>query len=232
MEMYDLEKPKPKIYLPEVRAIILGDPDDFLRKREKDLAAEPDKKDLLRHSQRTANFSYLLAKERCMLDEETRFFVEAGLEHDIGKIKIPAKYLTRPTEKFTLRDLKVIQMHPEWGYKYLKKEGRSPYVYFPTLLHHEFQDERSYPPTPRLLKKLGEIEENINVDTIIDNSRLLAILDVFDTYAFGRAYVNIKPIPLEQAEEKLKGQFNQPEDEEIIDFLMKQYETIKELSGN
>lgn len=225
----NIEQPKPKIYLPEVGEIILSDPTGFLKKCEKELAAEPDKKETLHHSQRIANLGCLLAKERGMTDQETRFFVEACLLHDIGKIKIPDKYLTKKSENFTEKDFNVIKMHPEWGYKYLKSEGRSPYSYLPALLHHEFQDERSYPPTQRLLKKLGDIEEDADIDIIIDNSRLLAILDVFDTYAFGRPYVNIKPKTLDEGEEMLNKQFKEPGEREIISFLKSKYETIRKL---
>ncbi len=67
-------------------------------------------------------------------------------------------------------------------------------------------------------------------DIDIDNARLLAMLDVFDTRVFGRPYAKIEPQPRDEAEEKLKAQFDQPGDEEIINFLFSQYEEIRNLN--
>lgn len=211
-----------KIYLFEVRQIIKQD--CFLKKREKDIAAMPDKGDTLYHSQRTANLGYLLAKERQFSDEDIKFFVEACLEHDIGKTELPMKYPTRPSDKFSEKDFKVLQKHAIQGHMYLKREGRSPRVYNPVLLHHEFQ-QRAYPNMDaRLLRLLRDME-----DVDIDNARLLAMLDVFDTITFGRPYVRIEPLSPMRAEIILKKQFNECGDEEVIAFLFEQFASIKKL---
>lgn len=225
MEIYDPEKKKPKIYFPEVRAIIEGD--KFLMAGQKDLAGKLfDKKDTLRHSQRITNMGYLLAQKLGFSKEETAFFVEVCLMHDIGKTEIPPKYLIPPSGKFGPKNLQVVSKHAFKSYVYLLNKNRNPRVCYPVLLHHEFQ-ERPYPDTnAALLKKLGEVE-----DVDIDNARRLAMLDVFDTYAFGRPYSKIKPLPLEEVKEKLLAQFQDEGDEEMIDFLIGEYERVKELGG-
>ena len=229
MSLEELERPRPKIYLLEVRSIIeiinnegRDKNKDFLKQREKDLASMSEKKETLHHSQRMTNLGYLLAKKKNFSDEETKFFVEACLLHDIGKTEVARKHTARFSDKFSPKDLEAIKKHPRAGYSYLKHEGRSPHVYNPVLLHHLFQ-EKPYP-------KIGIEFQGMDDDVDIDNARLLAMIDVFDTLVFGRPYVKIFPLPLDRAEEKLKAQFNQPGDEEGINFLFSQYETIKGLS--
>ena len=57
---------------------------------------------------------------------------------------------------------------------------------------------------------------------------MLAMVDVFDRLVFGGT--NIPPMKHDQAEEKLKEQFDQPGDEEVIEFLFSQCEKIKNLN--
>lgn len=93
-------------------------------------------------------------------------------------------------------------------------------MYLPILLHHQYQKN----PYPAIGIQFWEIE-----DIDVDNSRLLAILDVFDTIAFGRPSVKIYPLSLEKCREELLNQFRDEKDEEVIDFLIKQYEKINNL---
>ena len=84
MEIPNPEKPKPKIYLPEVRKII--ESDIFLKWGLRQLEGINDEGDTLRHSQRITNLNYLLAKHFKYSEEDTELAVQAGLLHDIGKI--------------------------------------------------------------------------------------------------------------------------------------------------
>lgn len=223
LETFNPEKAKPKIYLPEVRATINSI--KYLRDKEKELTGKGDKKDTLHHSQRVANLGYLLAKNQKFSEEKINFFVETCLLHDIGKMQIPVKYLTKRADKFGPKDLKVVRHHADWGYSILKEEGRSPRVYNPVYYHHEYQDQ-PYPETKaKVLRRMNDTE-----DIDFDNARFLAMIDVFDRRVFGSS--NIPPMVPEQAKERLKEQFNQPGDEKVINFLFDQYETIKGLSEN
>jgi len=202
------EKHKLEIYLPEVRAII--EKDRFLLDGQKALASMSDKRDTLHHSERMTNLGYLLAKQRNFSEEETKLFVEICLLHDIGKTEVSQKHLTKPFGKFGPKDLEAVKKHPRYGYSYLKHEDRSPRVYNPVLLHHQFQ--------PKPYPKIG-IEFQKMEDIDVDNARFLAMLDVFDTRVFGRPYAKIEPQPRDEAERELKKQFDQPGDEGVIDFL-------------
>lgn len=219
LEDFNPEKPKSKIYFPEVRAII--ESEKFLRDGQKELAGMSAKKDTLRHSQRMTNLGYLLAKHRNFSEEETRLFVETCLLHDIGKTELPQKYLAKPSNKFSAKDLEIVGKHAHRGYIYLKHEGRDPRVFLPVLLHHQYQ-KKSYPAIGTQFKEIEDVD--------VDNSRLLAMLDVFDVYAFGRPLSKTDPLTRDQAEQKLKEQFDQPGDEEVIVFLFSQYEEVKDLN--
>ena len=226
VENFHPEKPKPKRYLPEVRTII--ESDIYLRWGIEALRDISDEEATLRHTQRMANCGYLLAKhlakDRGYAQEDIELFVEACLLHDIGKIEVPPKHLTKLHDEFGPEDLAEVSKHAYQGYEILRHDKRSPRVFYPVLLHHEFQ-ERSYPDTDASMLKLMEDMEDVD----IDNARLLAMLDVFDRLAFGSPPEN-PPIQIERVVAKLKMQFKSEEDAEIIDFLYGQYEKIKELS--
>jgi len=215
------EKPQPKIYLPEVREILENNV--FLKWGLQQLEGINDGGNTLRHTQCVTNCGYLLAKHLAeknnLSSEDIELFVEICLLHDIGKIKTPASILTKPWKEFTEDDRKIVSEHVREGKEILKTQGCSPRVYNPVLLHHEFQ-EKSYPEI--------DIEAADFEDEDIDNARLLAIIDVFDRMAFGAT--NIETLPKEDWKPKLMKQFNQPEDERIIDFLISQYEAIRGLS--
>lgn len=214
MEIYNPERKRPKIYLPETRKILEGDV--YLKWALRMLEEINDEGDTLRHSQRTANLGFLLARHLNYSKEEIEFFAEVNVLHDIGKIEVDSSILTKPSDIFSDEDMKKVSQHALDGYGIV--ESRNPRAAKIILLHHEFQ-ARPYPKID--IEALNIPPEDIEL------ARRLAIIDVFDTCAFGRQ--NIKSLPLAQCKAKLMQQFKQKGDEELIDFLMSQYETIKEL---
>ncbi len=212
-----LEQPKPKIYLPEVREFIVND--SFLKWGIEQLKEIDDDGNTLRHSQRITNLGYRLAKKLNFSEEKEYDFLEACLLHDIGKISTPASILMKPHDEFTDEDMEVVRKHPREGKEILEMQGRSPRVCNAVLLHHEFQ-KKSYPALGAEYREIEDID--------VDNARLLAMLDVFDTVVFGRQ--NIEPVPEEMRKITWMKQFDQKGDEEIIDFFLSQYETINNLS--
>lgn len=215
----EIHKPeKQSVYLDPVREII--ESDIFFKWALGQMEGINDEKNTLQHSQRIANLGYLLAKHLKFPKRKVYDFVEACLVHDIGKIKMPASILVKPGKEFTDEDRKIISGHAREGKEILKTQGRSPRVYNMALLHHEFQ-EKYYP-------EIG-IEAADFEDEDVDNARLLAMIDVFDRYAFGAA--NIKPLPQDEWKPSLLKQFSEKGDEETIDFLISQYEMIKGLKA-
>jgi putative nucleotidyltransferase with HDIG domain len=236
MEILKPEKFKSDKFLPEVQAILkeiieidkkTTDPDknkNFLPDSLMMLSDLSEKKNTLRHSQRVTNLGYLLAKKLNFSEEEIRDFVEACLLHDIGKKDIPRRVLSPPDGKFNDDDRREMDKHPMHSYKYLRWAGRSPRVYYPVLFHHESQ-LRAYPKTNAVFLKALDGTE----DRDVDNGELLAMIDFFETMAFGRPYVKLPPAPLEMVRKSLTELFHKPGDPEKIEFLIRQYETVKKL---
>lgn len=213
MEIYK-EKEKSRTYLPEVRVILENDV--YLKWALRMLEEINDKGNTLRHSQRMTNLGFLLARHLNYSKEETEFFIEVNVLHDIGKIEVDSSILTKPSDIFSEEDLKKVSQHALNGYGIV--ENRNQRAAKIILIHHEFQVK----PYPNIdIKALNMPPEDTEL------ARRLAMIDVFDTCAFGRQ--NIKPVPLTQCREILMKQFEQKGDEEIIDFLINKYDNIKEL---
>jgi hypothetical protein len=217
------------LYSPEVRQMIGRS--TFLLSCQKMLADIGDKNETLHHSQRAANCCFLLAKHCGLPEEQAGWFTVAGLVHDIGKAKLPLKHLARLYTKFSVRDRKILKLHPKLGYIFLKHEMRkkedSFRVYNPVFAHHLYQKD-SYPDTKgTVLRILGTFD-----DLDFDNARRLAMVDVADTCLFGRPSINMCPSPPDQVRKILIEQFQTPEDKSLIDFLISQYPSIKNLLGN
>lgn len=215
METFKPEKPKPKIYLPEVRKIL--EDDVYLKWGLRQLDEINDEGDTKRHTQRVTNLSYLLAKHLKYSEEDTELAVQAGVLHDIGKMQVDSSVLTRPSEIFSDEDMEKVSKHALNGYGIV--ESREPRVATIILLHHMFQ--KKYYPKEINLDELNVPPRDLEL------SRRLAMVDVFDTVVFGRQ--NIKPAPAEKHRSILLEQFNKVGDEEIIEYLFSQYETIKGL---
>lgn len=219
------------IYFPEVRQIIGGSA--FLLSCQKVLADIGDKGETRRHSQRAANFGFLLTGHCRLPEEQTRWFIKACFLHDIGKAKLALKHLFKLYVKFGPRDRKVLKLHPILGYIFLKhemyemrKKEDSFRVYNPVFAHHLSQKD-PYPDTKgTVLKILGTFD-----DLDLDNARRLAMVDVADTLLFGRPSIHMHSRTREYTREALVEQFQAPGEEELIDFLISQYPKIKNLSG-
>lgn len=221
--------PKPEaearsVHLDPVKELI--ESDDFLSENlEKIGEIKNDGKDTLRHTQRIANLGYMLAahlaeKNNRPVVGDINDFVKACLFHDVGKTEIPSEHLVKPSYDFTEEDFEIVSQHAYKGYEFLKQKKISPRTYNVVLLHHAFQ-KKDYPPLSVELRGIEEVD--------VDNARLLAMVDVFDTCAFGRPHVEIAPLSRDETEKRLMEQFDQPGDEEIIGFLLEKYGEIKDL---
>jgi response regulator RpfG family c-di-GMP phosphodiesterase len=213
-----LSKNNPKIYLCEVKRILVREKKYFDMIHAKLAGIPDDFGETLRHSQRVANFCYLLAEFLGWSDEGVTRFVESGDTHDVGKIILPKEALH--SENFGPEELSIVQRHPRAGYLLLLSWKRGMQVANPALLHHTHQGKRSYP-------KITEYENSMILKEDRFRGRLLSMADVFDTLAIGRLLVGIMPIPLNMAWQKMTNQFKKEGDEKILEFLFAQYPSIK-----
>lgn len=126
------------------------------------------------HCINVALISNVLGQWLKMSDEDTHLLTTAGLLHDIGKLVIPEKIITKPA-KLTEYEYTIVQTHPQEGYKLLKDTPLDPRIKNAALMHHERCDGTGYP----LHLKGNQIDPF---------ARIVAIADVYDAMTSARVY--------------------------------------------
>lgn len=126
------------------------------------------------HSERVTAFAVTLAEEMA-LDAETLDNVRLGaLLHDVGKIGVAEKILTKPS-RLTPDEVKVIRLHPVRGGEILSHIGNIPGVIAAVKHHHEMYNGLGYP-------------DGLVGDGIPQTARIVALADAFDAMTSNRSY--------------------------------------------
>ena len=126
------------------------------------------------HQKRVSVIAALIAQEMSLSEEEIKAIRFAGQLHDIGKIYVPAEFLSKPT-RLDEEEMAVIRKHPTIGYDILK------YIQFPWPIaktihqHHERVNGSGYP--------LGLTDPDILLD-----AKIIAIADVLEAMSSHRPY--------------------------------------------
>lgn len=107
-------------------------------------------------------------------DEDIRVLTTCGLLHDIGKIKVPAKIIKKPS-KLTDVEFLAVKMHTIKGYNILKNKTLDQRIINSALMHHERCDGSGYPNA-----LIG--------DQIDEFAKIVAIADVYDAMTSARVY--------------------------------------------
>ncbi len=133
-------------------------------------------KETANHVSRVAEYSYILAKEYGLSEDDANLLRMASPMHDIGKIGIPDTILTKPG-KLTSEEFDIIKSHTSIGYEILKQSKREimKTAARVALEHHERWDGSGYP--------LGKKEEEIHI-----MSRITCLADVYDALSHKRVY--------------------------------------------
>lgn len=133
----------------------------------------------------------------------------AGLLHDIGKMFIDARIVTK-TEPLSFDEMELIRRHPQEGHRFIRQkypEIGSEGILRAILEHHERQDGSGYP------YGLSSLD-------IADFSKILAVADVFDAMTSERPYR--APAPHAQALAYLREGKDRLFDEDVVDaFLLR-----------
>ena len=109
------------------------------------------------------------------MDQQTAL-ARAGLLHDIGKIKVPAAILQKPSP-LTPEETQIVQAHAYLGYEMLLEAGETDELLLTTTRdHHERLDGSGYP------RKLTAPDISIAV-------RIVTLCDVFAAMTEPRPYV-------------------------------------------
>ena len=96
------------------------------------------------HSKRVSAWAVQIARKLSLGDEECEMLRLAGFLHDAGKLILAEGVLLRAA-RLTPQETRVVQTHPEEGYKLLRKFTQSKIILSSILEHHERIDGSGYP---------------------------------------------------------------------------------------
>jgi len=126
------------------------------------------------HQRRVAQLAVAIGQRLGLSEDQIEGLRTGGLVHDIGKIHVPAEFLSRPG-KLSMEVHKVIRMHPQMGWE-IMRDIEFPWPVADMIRqHHERLDGTGYP--------LG-----LKGDEILLESRILAVADVFEAISSHRPY--------------------------------------------
>lgn len=109
-------------------------------------------------------------------DEEFCYdMAQAGLVHDIGKLKLGEYLYGRKKDVLAIEEMKYVRKHPTLGYEILMKEDYNQIIAEAVLHHHENYDGSGYP-------------SNLKENEIPYGARILRICDVFAALISKRRY--------------------------------------------
>jgi PAS domain S-box-containing protein/putative nucleotidyltransferase with HDIG domain len=126
------------------------------------------------HEQRVAEIAAAIAAEMGLEPSRIEGVRVAGLLHDLGKIRVPAEILAKPT-RLTPEEFNLIKLHPQASYDILKP------LQFPWPLaeiarqHHERLDGSGYP-------------QGLKGQEILLEAKILAVADTVEAMASHRPY--------------------------------------------
>jgi HD-GYP domain-containing protein (c-di-GMP phosphodiesterase class II) len=141
-----------------------------------DLVDQIEWKDLytLGHVRRVATYALLIGKEFGLSTLDLRALALAAQMHDVGKIAVPDRILTKPA-LLTPEERTVIKEHSDRGFEIASRVQ----ALWPALdgirFHHERMDGQGYP--------LGLAGDEIPLQ-----ARIVAVADAFDAMTSGRVY--------------------------------------------
>ncbi|MFV0344431.1 MAG: HD-GYP domain-containing protein [Anaerocolumna sp.] len=127
-----------------------------------------DLEEAIDHGILVSKLAFHLAKEMDLPKEFCYAMAEAGLLHDIGKLKLGKYLYGRKKNALIVEEMKYIRMHSTLGYNILKKFNYSEDVCEGVHHHHENYDGSGYP-------------HNIKGESIPLGARILRICDVYAT---------------------------------------------------
>ncbi len=138
------------------------------------------------HQRRVSRLAVLIGKELQLSEHDLEGLQIASVVHDVGKIRIPAEILTKPSRLDEV-EFNFIKTHAQTGYDILKN------IHFPwpiadiVLQHHERLDGSGYPG-------------GLKGDQILLQSKILAVADVVESMSTSRPYRRSLGIEVASAE--------------------------------
>jgi response regulator RpfG family c-di-GMP phosphodiesterase len=126
------------------------------------------------HSENVMKFTVMIATQLNLPPQKIEEFKYAGLLHDIGKIGVSERILSKP-DKLTPQEFNEIKKHPELGSKIIADVPFLKSLVPLVLHHHEFYGGGGYP-------------DGISGNDIPFGARILAVADAFEAMTSDRPY--------------------------------------------
>lgn len=155
------------------------------------------------HSKRVAEYARMLAVRMGKSKREQDEIYQAGLLHDVGKIRIPEGIINKEG-KLTDEEFAVIKIHPVTGFQILRGISNNSLIAIAAKYHHERYDGKGY-PNGLVGEKIPEV------------ARILGVADSYDAMTSNRSYRKALRQDVVRGEiEKGKGTQFDPEIAEIM----------------
>ncbi|QDT06931.1 Cyclic di-GMP phosphodiesterase response regulator RpfG [Rubripirellula lacrimiformis] len=154
------------------------------------------------HSANVAFYAAMLAAKLGFSQHDIEQITTGGLLHDLGKLSIDDKILSKPG-RLTEGEFRTVKMHPTWG---LRQLGCRKDLSFGQLMmvyqHHERVDGEGYP--------VGILDDEIH-----DWAKICAVVDVFEAMTSFRPYRG--PMPKQLALEIMEKDRSKAFDSEVLE---------------
>lgn len=126
------------------------------------------------HQDRVTELAIAIAKEMHFTDDHLQAVRIAAMLHDIGKIYVPAEFLSRPG-MISENELNILRDHTEAGYEILKGIAFDYPVADIIVQHHERMNGSGYP-------------RGLSGDQILLEARIIGVADVVESMGSHRPY--------------------------------------------
>lgn len=157
------------------------------------------------HQRRVTHLAVAIAREMQLTREHINAIRTAGMLHDVGKIYVPAEFLSKPG-KISAIELGVLRHHATAGYEILKDiEYQYPIAEI-VYQHHEKLDGSGYP-------------RGLSGNQICLEAKMISVADVVEAMASPRPY---RPaLGLETALNEIRKYRGVHYDEQVVDICLK-----------
>jgi putative nucleotidyltransferase with HDIG domain len=164
------------------------------------------------HSKRVTAFTIAIAQRLHLPKEEIKVIARGAFLHDVGKMAIPDKILTKPG-KLTPEEIDIMKEHAYLGYKIV---NRIPFLADPAEIVYAHQERYDGTGYPRQLR--GE--------EIPLGARIFSIADTLDAMTSDRPYRKAKT--LEEARQEIKTWSGRQFDPKLVEVFLDMPDTIWE----
>jgi putative two-component system response regulator len=169
-----------------------------------------------RHVERMSAYCRMLALRLGIPGPRAALIQTASLLHDIGKLGIPDRILSKPA-KLSEEERREMEQHTTLGHKLLSGSSSELVELAATiaLTHHERVDGAGYP-------------RNLNGEEIPVEGRIAAVCDVFDALTSSRPY-RARPFTFEEAIEIMRHERGGAFDPEILDTFLDSLDEVRQI---